>query len=73
MVLIQTETVRKRCKYGVRLEQAESVLCPCVQAIFSVQTLRLTIYKSKCDQGHIHLSYKVLIKVVHEIANQPVT
>ena len=32
----RTEAVRKRCKYGVRLQQAESVLCPCVRAIFHV-------------------------------------
>ena len=30
----RTEAVRKRCKHGVRLQQAESVICPCVRAIF---------------------------------------
>ena len=32
----RTEMVRKQCKYGVRLERARSVLCPCVWAIFPV-------------------------------------
>ena len=31
-----TEVVRKRCKHGVHLQQAESVLCLCIQAIFPV-------------------------------------
>ena len=31
--------VRKRCKYGVRLEQAGSVPSPCVRAIFPVHWL----------------------------------
>ena len=47
-VPIRTETVRKRteavrkwCKHSVRLQQAESVLCPCVRAIFPVQMSHL--------------------------------
>ena len=32
-----TEAVRKRCKDGVRLQQAESVLCLCVWAIFPAE------------------------------------
>ena len=32
----RTEAVHKWCKDGVRLQQAESVLCPCVRAIFPV-------------------------------------
>ena len=39
MVRKWTEAVQKRCKHGVRLQQAESVLCPCVQAIFPVWVL----------------------------------
>ena len=38
----QTETVRKQCKYDVRLEHAGSVLCPYVRAIFPVQSATLT-------------------------------
>ena len=37
MFPIRTEMVRKclkQCKYGIRLEQARSVLCLCVRAIF---------------------------------------
>ena len=30
--------MRKQCKDGVRLQQAESVLCPYVRAIFPVHT-----------------------------------
>ena len=36
VVPIRNETVRKRCKYGVRLEQAGSVLYPCVRAMLPV-------------------------------------
>ena len=32
----RTEMVCNRCKYGIRLEHAGSVLCPCVRAIFPV-------------------------------------
>ena len=39
MVCKQTETVRKRCKYGIHLEQAAagSVLCLCVWDLFPVE------------------------------------
>ena len=47
----QTEAVHKRCKYGVHLQQAESVLCPCIRAIFpvhpvlGVKYLAITLYR----------------------------
>ena len=36
----RTEAVCKRCKYGVCLQQAESVLCLCVRAVFPVFTIQ---------------------------------
>ena len=39
MVRKRTETVCKWCKYGICLQQAGFVLCPCVRAIFPVQLM----------------------------------
>ena len=60
----RTEAVCKQCKYGIRLQQAQSVLCPCVRGIFPVYSVwDNTVRKTHVDT-EVHMLSTGYIKVI---------